>query len=100
MTGTVWIGDSQRSLDDADGQWVTEQIRRRRRAGESVCVRVSIKNGNINVTLVSGDCPSGGGGGRAPNRDEAAILDDWSKRGLDGSDFPLGQLVAFLARVC
>ena len=100
MTGTVWIGDSQRNLEDADAQWVTEQLRRRRRAGESVCVRVNIKKGNINVTLTSADCPSGGGGGCAPNRHEAVVLDDWNKRGLDGSDFPPGQLVAFLARVC
>ncbi len=77
MSGKVTIGDNQRKLDDANPQWVTEQITRRQRDGASVCVRVTVNKNNINVTLASGDCPPGGGGSkRALTRDESAVFED------------------------
>ena len=100
MSGTVHIGDSHRSLEDATQQWVTEQINRRRQAGEATCIRVQISKENVDVALASGDCPGGGGGGRQPTRDEAAIIDEWKRRGLNGTDIPPGQLIAFLNHVC
>jgi len=100
MSGAVQIGDSQRSLEDATQQWVTEQITRRRRAGEAVCIRVKIKKDNVDVALASGDCPDGRGGGRRPTRDETAMISEWNRRGLGGTDIPPGQLIAFLNHVC
>lgn len=96
MSGTVTIGDSQRAIDDADAQWITEQLNRRRQAGEAVCVRVAINTGNIDFTLASGDCPTGGGMGRRLTPEEEDVLASWRRFGLDDSDFPPGKLVAFL----
>lgn len=99
MAGTISIGDSQRNLEDADAQWVAEQINRRRRDGESICVRVTINKQNLNLALSSADCPPGAGGGRRPNREEQAVLDEWSRRGLNGSISNPGPLIAFLQQV-
>lgn len=100
MSSTVHIGDSQRNLEDATEQWIAEQIIKRRRAGESTCIRVHIAKRDVRVTLTSADCASGGGGGRPPNRQEAEVIAEWTKRGLDGSDISPGPLIAFLKHVC
>ena len=100
MSGTIHIGDSHRSIDDATQQWVTEQINRRRQAGEAICIRVSIQKNSVDVALASADCPGGGGGRRQLTTDETAIIDEWNRRGLNGSDISPGRLVAFLNHVC
>ncbi len=100
MSSTVHIGDSHRKLEDATAQWITEQIIRRRQAGEAVCIRVNLEKQNMRVTLASADCHGGGGGGRPPNKEEAAVIAEWTKRGLDGNNIPPGQLIAFLNQVC
>jgi len=99
MEGTVLIGTSQRALGEADPQWIAEQLVGRRAAGEKVCVRVTINTANVNITLTSADCPAGPPGGRQPNSEEAALFEEWKDFGLDGSDFPPGQLIAFLQRI-
>ena len=99
MEGTVSIGNSQRELQEADPQWIAEQLVRRRDAGEKVCVRVTISTANVSITLTSADCPSGPPSGRKPNPEEAALFEAWRDFGLDGSDFPPGKLVAFLQRM-
>lgn len=99
MAGTVSIGNEQRNIEDADEQWIAQQIIERRKADKAVCVRVTVNKPHLNITLASADCPKGPGG-RRPNEDEAAVFEDWAKRGLDGSDFPPGQLIAFLKQVC
>jgi len=100
MAGTISIGGDQRNIEDADAQWVAEQINRRRRAGESICVRVTIKKQNLDLVLTSADCPPGGGGGRQANREEQAVFNEWARRGLNGSVTEPGPLIAFLQQVC
>lgn len=100
MSGTISIGNEQRDIEYATEQWIAQQIIGRRKAGEAVCVRVTINKPNLNVTLASADCPKGGGGGRPPTKKEKEAFDDWAKRGLNGSDFPPGQLIAFLKQIC
>lgn len=87
---------TERTLEDADPNWITQQINRRRREGVPICVRVYIEENGLNIRLSSSDCPGLGGGGRPPTVDEREILERWRHFGLDGNDFAPGQLVAFL----
>ncbi|WP_332687980.1 hypothetical protein [Devosia sp.] len=98
---TISINNETRPLEQADANWITRQINGRREDGVSVCVRVSIQSPNINVALATSGCQSGGGsgGGRAPNNGERDVLDLWERHKLNQSDFPAGQLVAFVGQV-
>lgn len=96
----ISINHETRPLDQADANWITRQVNGRREDGSSVCVRISIQSPNINVALATPGCPSGGcGGGRPPNNGERDILDLWERHKLNQSDFPAGQLVAFVGQV-
>lgn len=94
----VQIGNSERELSSVSESWVNQQINRRRADGENVCVRVIIRQENINMTLSTPSCPRGGGG-RPPNRYEEQIFSLWEKRGLNNVHFSGGNLVAFLKQL-
>lgn len=96
---TIKIGESERALTDAEPSWINQQINRRREEGVSVCVRVTIKTQELNILLATASCAGSGGGGRAPNRDEHAVLELWQKRGMHQPDFNGGNLVAFLRQL-
>ena len=57
----VKIGGLEREFD-GNIRWVQEQFDGRRNEGQSVCVRVSIKCGDIDFTLSTPGCGGGGGG--------------------------------------
>lgn len=98
---TIRIGDNVRDLEDVrniDESWINQQINRRREDGLSVCVRISIKEGSLNMALSSTGCPSGGGG-RQPNQQEQKVFDLWEKVGMKKADFHGGNLVAFLKQL-
>ena len=63
-----------------------------------VCIKVSIKTGDIDMLLSTPDCGPGGGG-RSPKPKEKDIFDLWDKRGLNKSDFEVGQLIAFVNQI-
>lgn len=93
----VRIGESERELSNATPQWINEQIDRRRKDGVSVCVRVIINTGSMNLALSTPTC--GGGGGRLPNPEEQQFLSLWEKLHLNTPDFSSGNLVAFLKQI-
>lgn len=95
----ITIGDSERLLEQVAPSWLHQQIDGRREVGEKVCVRVSIKTGNLDMLLSTPECASSGGGGRRPNRDEQKLFDLWEKRGLNSNNFIVGQLNAFLNEI-
>jgi hypothetical protein len=75
---TVHIGDGALPLDEADPNWVTEQLHRRRKAGQSVCVRVKVQvDPDINMLLSTPNCPKGNGGTRGLRRKERMIFELW-----------------------
>jgi hypothetical protein len=92
---TIRIGNDSRPLEDADAQWITQQVNNRLREGLPVCVEVTIRTNGLNVRLATPACGSGGGGGRPPRPDEAEIIQLWSKLKLGSDDFSPGNLVAF-----
>lgn len=95
----IRIGDEQRNIADADQQWLSEQLRRRRAAGGSTCIQVSLKTSSIDILLSTPECGGGGGGGRAPSTQERLLFDEWAKRGLGGAGYSVGDIISFLQEV-
>jgi hypothetical protein len=101
VTITIQIQDNSRDFSggrDIDESWVNEQINRRRRDGQAICVRVLLHEDPINISLSSG-CPASGGSSRRPNSDEQKIFDLWDKVGMNKADFRGGNLLAFLKQL-
>lgn len=97
---TIRIGNDERPLDQADPQWITQEIHGRQRDGQRLCVRVSIKTEDLNIGLTTPACGGGGGGGgRPPTQRERSVLDLWNELGLNRADFEPGAVVAFVQRV-
>jgi hypothetical protein len=96
---TISIGNDSRPLEQADPEWITQQINGRRKDGLPVCVRVSIHTAELNLTYSTPTCASSGGGGRPPTAREREILDLWGKHGLNELDFAPGNVVAFVRQV-
>lgn len=95
----IEIGNETRELNDADEQWINQQINMRRADGENVCVRVTIKEGELNMVVATPSCGGDGSGARPPTADESRIFDLWDKRGLSRQDFTGGNVIAFLAQL-
>lgn len=95
----IRIGDEQRSIADADEQWLSEQLRRRKAGGGNTCIQIALKTSSIDILLSTPDCPSGGAGGRAPTAQESMLFEEWAKRGLNGSGFSPGDIISFLQQV-
>jgi hypothetical protein len=94
----VRIGNTEKELGDVSESWINEQLSRRRRDGESICVQVTIHKPPLNMVLSTPGC-SGTGGGRAPNAREQRIFELWEKLKLNSSDFIGGHLIAFLKQI-
>lgn len=95
----VKIADEQWQIDRIDEQWISQQINRRQADGQTVCVRIRIHEGDIDMLLSTPTCGSVGGRSRPPRPTEERIFDLWEKRGLDQPDFTSGNLVAFLKQL-
>lgn len=94
----VQIGSEKRGVNDASSSWIREQLDRRRREGDRVCVQVFIDKPPLHMRLTTPACPSTGGG-RPPTAQEQRIFDLWEKRRLNNPDFTTGNLIAFLRQV-
>lgn len=91
----ICIGDSEKKWEDVKPSWITHEWKERQRKGEDVWFKVAIKSEHVNITLATPNYPSSGGGG-VLNDAQRRILDLWKKRGLLGSSFNAGNLIAFL----
>ncbi len=47
----VRIGETEKDLQNVDESWINQQINRRRADGISVCVRVIIKDRDLDMAL-------------------------------------------------
>ena len=93
---TIQIGSDTQDLCGFSESWLAQHVDRRRKEGQPVCVTVRIQTSGVSVTLATGDCPRGGGGGRPPNDREREIFEQWNAKGLNSTDFNLGNLMSFL----
>lgn len=95
----IKIATEERPLDSVDEQWINLQINRRRAEGQSVCVMVTIQEGDLDLILSTPNCARSGGGTRPARPKEREVLDLWNQRGLNNADFTSGNLVAFLKQL-
>lgn len=96
---TIRIGDVERRLEDADPQWIQEQLGHRRDAGQEPCVRISLHTESVDVALTTQACGRQATGRRRPNGKEQQIFDLWAKHKLGEDKFTIGHLVAFVKQV-
>ena len=94
---TVQIGTSKKDISEANESWIIQQINRRRKDGQEVCVEVRIRTDSLDFTLATPNC--GGSHGRRPQPNEQEIFDLWKKHGLNESEFKGGNLVAFVKQL-
>jgi hypothetical protein len=95
----IKIAEDERSLNEVDAQWINQQINRRKEEGLSVCVRITIKNRNIDMVLSTPNCIIEGAIARSPNPQEKEIINLWNERGLDKQGFTSGNLIAFISQL-
>lgn len=93
---TVRIGTETRDIGDATENWINEQVNRRRRERQAVCVELVVNTSGLNLRLATAGCGAGGGGSRPPNANESRVLKLWEHRGLSATDLTAGQVIAFL----
>ena len=99
---TLKIGTSERHFDSVeriDENWINQQINGLKKDKHSVCVRVSIKEGPLHLSLATADCSGTNGGGRLPNDDERKVFELWASLGLNSSAFQGGKIVAFFKQL-
>ena len=94
----VQIGDIKKDITHASAAWLHEQIARRRRDGEPVCVQVFVDRGDVHIRLATPDCLTKKGG-RLPSLAEKKLFDLWQRHGLNDSGFTGDNLMAFLKQV-
>ncbi|OGP92306.1 MAG: hypothetical protein A2156_15470 [Deltaproteobacteria bacterium RBG_16_48_10] len=95
----IRIGDVERELGSADENWINQQINRRQADGLSVCVRVIVKEGDLDMILSTPACGPSEGGSRPPRSSEKTVFNLWNQRGLSEPDFTGGNLIAFLKQL-
>lgn len=95
----IRIGNEERDLASVDEHWINQQINLRRKDGQTICVRVTIQEGDMNMVLSTPTCGTSRGGGRPPSPQEREVFDLWDQRGLNKVDFTGGNLVAFLKQL-
>lgn len=91
----IQIADQDRRLDEADANWINEQIRRRQAEGLLVCVQIQIDEPGVNLRLRTPTCGPTGGGGRPANPRELEVMQMWDRLGLNLPTFTAGNVVAF-----
>lgn len=96
---TIKIGNEQRSTKDNYESWLNDQIRNRRKSGQSLSVEVNIEC-DARLLLVAADHDLGGGGSsRSYSYTETQILDLWLEKGLTEKGFKTGNLISFLKQL-
>lgn len=80
------INGPRRPVDDTSPQTIKNEIEDYRRRGINPCFQVFIEGPGLGLTLGTPNCP-GGYGGRAPNREEQAFIDEWNRVGLNNNGY-------------
>ena len=93
----IKIADDDRPGNPLDEEWVHQQINRRRDAGESVCVRVTLEQNELNIMLSTKTCAATGHPPITnPSPLEKKIYEFWKGRKLNAVDFTSSNVVAFI----
>jgi hypothetical protein len=94
---TISIGGAERPLAVADAGWIAAAFETHAHAGQPPCVRVTIRDGNVDMNLQTPNCAARtGGGGRPPSREESEVSRLWNMEGLSSTRFTAAQVAAFV----
>ena len=96
MKVRVIIGMSERENSDIRPDWISEQINRIRHDGSPVCVKVIVKDTDVDISLATSECSGLGGGCRRLTSAENRVVDLWRKKHMNDKNFVPGNLIAFL----
>lgn len=100
MSGSLTVRINGQQREGVDEGWIARTLTGLRRAGEDVCVRVSIDSPDAKVGLTMGACPSGGGVPRPPNAPEARLIEAWRECvGTDNGSVEPGRAIWCIKRV-
>lgn len=99
MKVRVIIGMSERENSDIGPDWISEQINRIRRDGAPVCIKVIVRDIDVDLSLATSGCSGLGGGCRRLTSAENRVVDLWRKKHLNDKDFAPGNLIAFLKQL-
>lgn len=100
MSGVLTVRINGQQREGVDEGWVAQTLTGLRRAGEDVCVRVSIDSPDAKVGLTMGTCPSSGGVPRPPNAAEARLIDAWRECvGTDNGSVETGRAIRCIKRI-
>lgn len=91
---SIEVNGENRNWTDVGPNWVTQQITRRRRDGQTVCVRVRVSE--LGATWSTPTCGGRGGGGGPVSSEVRHVSELFSQHGLDQDDFSPGSVIAFL----
>lgn len=99
MVVSVEINGQRRSWpQEADPEWINQQINKRRADGQTVWVLVTVQDSSFKLSLATPGYPSAGGRS-VLSSEEQAVVDLWRKLGLSESGFTGGNVVAFLKQL-
>ena len=90
------IGNEERTNENIEERWIAQQIRKRN--GQPVCIKLIIREGDVNARFSSRACSRSGGGGNGPipNRKERQLFKLWDQKGLNGMNINPGMVISFL----
>lgn len=95
----VRIGNDEREFNNSSEGWIKEQVDHRRRAGQSICIRIIINKGQLNMSLSTADCPKNNSRTRRPRPEEKRIFDFWRDQGLNQHNFNVENLIKFFRQI-
>lgn len=94
----ISVGNEQVTGEQYNPNWLFEQLERRGRDNGTVCVRVEMEGRDVDIALITPECPRGPATRRArPSEDE--LFDLWEELGLNDPGWNHGRLNEFIQRV-
>lgn len=95
---TVRVNDLERK--GVDEGWIAQAIGTFRRAGRSICVRVTVQTDDGSLTLAKGMCPAGGGTPSNWNSFQTRLIEAWQECGPQaGDDLQPGAVIPCIKRI-
>lgn len=100
LTGTISINGSQRTLADAEPNWLANQINGRKHDGQTICLHIRLEQ-PVALTLATQGCGLSGGSGasRPYTPKENQVIALWHECGMGEPDLKLGHVMQFLRRL-